>query len=77
MAAKQSACWDAGVEPQEVIALLASVAGWCGQLQEAGVICSPSCAWDMEKEDSLRGSCMHHMQLMIQGTTSLMKIMLI
>ena len=30
MATKQAACWNAGVKPQHVIALLASVAGWCG-----------------------------------------------
>ena len=72
VAAEQATCWNAGVQPQNVIALLASLAGWCGQFQKAGVICSPSRAWHVEEEQSLCGSCMRQFSvLFLEGDSFL------
>ena len=57
MAAEQATCWDAGIQPQHIVALLASAAGGRGQLQEASMVGAPSCAWDMEEKHRFCSSC--------------------
>lgn len=57
VAAQQATGGHASIQPQHIIALLASLAWRGSYLQEAGVICAPSCAWDMEKVERLGGLC--------------------
>lgn len=63
MAAKQATCWDAGIQPQDIVAFLASVTGRRGQLQEAGVVGAPSRAWDVKEKDRLCSSCIRMTKL--------------
>lgn len=59
MAAEQPTCWDAGIQPQDIVAFLASVAGGRGQLEEAGMIGAPGRSWDVKEEYRHCSSCTH------------------
>jgi hypothetical protein len=51
MAAQKATAWDAHVEAEHIIALLAPLAGRRGKFQKARVIGAPCCARDVQEEE--------------------------
>ena len=57
MAAQEAAVWNAAVQSEHVIALLAAPAGRGCKLHEAEVVSAPCSAWDVQEEHVLRRFC--------------------